>query len=42
MEEKEKLKLCDLNILESLEKATRHRIIQVQMAASKAIKAWKG
>jgi len=31
-----------LNIQEALQQAARHRIIQVQMAASLALKAWKG
>jgi hypothetical protein len=32
----------DLNVIESLEKAARNKIIQVQMAANRALKAWSG
>lgn len=31
-----------MRIPEALQQAARHRIIQVQLAASKALKAWKG
>ena len=37
----EKDKLFELRIPEGLQQAARHRIIQVQLAASKALKAWK-
>lgn len=42
LDAKEKEKMMDLNIIEALEKASRNRVIQVQMAATRAIKAWKG
>ena len=38
----EKEKLFELRIAESLQQAARHRIIQVQLAAARAFKAWKG
>ncbi len=38
----ERTKLMDLNVIESLEKAARNKIIQVQMAANRALKAWSG
>jgi len=38
----EREKLSDLNILTSLSKAARNKIIQVQTAATRAIKVWKG
>ncbi len=31
-----------MNILEALTQASRNRIIQVQLAASRALRAWKG
>jgi hypothetical protein len=31
-----------MKIPEALQQAARHRIIQVQMAAGRALKAWKG
>lgn len=37
-----KVKLDELDVLPSLEKATRNRVIQVQMAAAKAIRSWNG
>jgi hypothetical protein len=38
----EKDKLIDLNVQEALVQASRNRIIQVQLAASRALRAWKG
>jgi len=38
----EREKLADLNILGSLSKASRNKIIQVQMAATRALKVWRG
>ena len=38
----EKDKLYELQIPEALQQAARHRIIQVQLAASKALKVWRG
>lgn len=38
----EREKLFELRIPEALQQAARHRIIQVQLAASKALKAWRG
>jgi hypothetical protein len=38
----EKDKLVDLNVLDALVQASRNRIIQVQLAASRALRAWKG
>jgi hypothetical protein len=37
----EKAKLADLSVVESLQQAARHRIMQVQLAAARALKAWK-
>lgn len=37
-----KSKLDELDVIPSLEKATRNRVIQVQMAASRAIRVWNG
>lgn len=42
MSSSEKDKLIDLNIMEALVVASRNRIIQVQLAASRAVRAWKG
>ena len=42
LSQEDKDKLVDLNVVESLQKAARHRVIQVQMAASRALKSWKG
>lgn len=38
----EKDKLIDMNVQESLVQASRNRIMQVQLAASRALRAWKG
>lgn len=38
----ERSKFEDLNIIGSLTKSARNKIIQVQMAASRAVKAWRG
>jgi len=32
----------ELDVVSSLEKATRNRVIQVQMAAARALKVWNG
>ena len=38
----EKEKLYELRIDAALQQAARHRIIQVQLAASRALKVWRG
>lgn len=35
-------KLDELDVVPALEKAARNRVIQVQIAASKAMRAWNG
>lgn len=37
-----KAKLDELDVIPCLEKAARNRVIQVQMAAARAIKVWNG
>jgi hypothetical protein len=37
-----KAKLDELDVIQSLEKASRNRVIQVQMAASRAMRVWNG
>ena len=38
----EKDKLVDLNMQDALVQASRNRIMQVQLAASRALRAWRG